>query len=444
MPSYVPPEKNIAYVFYVSLVSQANTKIAQVNPTLAAGDVKVAVDDAAPANLATLPVVDADFTKRVKVSLSTSEMNGDNVTVIFSDAAGSEWCDLTINIQTVARQLDDLAFPATAGRSIQVETDGMVHADVKEWLASAPNALQTGRVDAYVGAMAANVLTATAINADAITNAKIAADAIGSSEFAQAAADQVWSTATRTLTALGFALTNSDAGWVDVNNRVDVGLWLGLVPNALQSGRVDAYVGAVAAGVVAGDVWDRDASLHQTLGSFGGTIGDQVTDGDTIWSLCNTNLDALMSSRSSHSAADVWTSVTRTLTALGFTLSDTDASWVDASNRVDVGRWLSVAPNALQAGRVDAYVGALAAGVITDAGVGADAFDDLFKRDMDQVEVAAAAHSLCTAVLKAVSRVRDNAGTLETYRTDGLTIKLSQTVTTDAAADPVDELSVGT
>jgi len=61
MPSYVPPKKNTAYVFYVSLISQANTKIAHVNPTLVAGDVKVAVDDAAPANLATLPVVDADF-----------------------------------------------------------------------------------------------------------------------------------------------------------------------------------------------------------------------------------------------------------------------------------------------------------------------------------------------------------------------------------------------
>lgn len=112
MPSYVTPKKNTAYVFYVSLVSQANTKIMQANPTLAAGDVKVAVDDAAPANLATLPTVDGDFTKRIKVSLSTSEMNGDNITVIFSDAAGSEWCDLTVNIQTTAGQIDDI--PTTA------------------------------------------------------------------------------------------------------------------------------------------------------------------------------------------------------------------------------------------------------------------------------------------------------------------------------------------
>jgi hypothetical protein len=64
-----------------------------------------------------------------------------------------------------------------------------------------PAALVSGRMDASVGAMAANVLTATAINADAITAAKIAPDAIGASEFAQAAADKVWATAARTVTA---------------------------------------------------------------------------------------------------------------------------------------------------------------------------------------------------------------------------------------------------
>lgn len=39
-----------------------------------------------------------------------------------------------------------------------------------------PAALVSGRIDASVGAMAANVLTASAINADAITAAKVAAD----------------------------------------------------------------------------------------------------------------------------------------------------------------------------------------------------------------------------------------------------------------------------
>lgn len=109
MATVVPSKKNTVYVFYIGLVSQVDPRLLQVNPTLAAGDVKVATDDGAPGNLATLPVVDADFTKRVKVSLSAGEMNGDNITVIFSDVAGAEWCDLIVNIQTVANQIDDVA-----------------------------------------------------------------------------------------------------------------------------------------------------------------------------------------------------------------------------------------------------------------------------------------------------------------------------------------------
>lgn len=66
--------------------------------------------------------------------------------------------------------------------------------------------------------------------------------------------------------------------------------------------------------------------------------------------------------------------------------------------------------------------------------------DAILQRDIDQVETTAAVHSLCTAILKGIARVRDNVGTLEIYRTDGVTIHAQQTVTTDASLDPVDEL----
>lgn len=118
MTTYVPAKKNTAYITYVGLVSQANPSIMQVNPTLASGDVKIAIDDGAPANLATLPVVDADFTKRVKVSLSAAEMNGDNISIIFSDAAGDEWCDLILNIQTAVNQIDDIPSAATIATAV--------------------------------------------------------------------------------------------------------------------------------------------------------------------------------------------------------------------------------------------------------------------------------------------------------------------------------------
>lgn len=197
MPSYVTPKKGVQFIMYLGLPSQATPETMQSNPTLAAGDVKVSIDGGALANLATLPAVTPASSKMVKMTLSTSEMNGDNVTVVFSDASGAEWSDVIVNIQTSARQIDDLAYPATSGRSMVVDASGLVDAnmvkagpsgsgtaqtagdivaDTNDIQTRLPAALVSGRMDASVGAMAANVLTATAINADAFTAAKFAAD----------------------------------------------------------------------------------------------------------------------------------------------------------------------------------------------------------------------------------------------------------------------------
>lgn len=108
MASYIPPQKGVQYVTYVSLVSQANVKIMQVNPTLAAGDVKVSTDSSALSNLDTLPSVDPAGSVFVKVTVSATEMNGDNAKIWFHDAAGAEWCDLTINIPTSGQTLNEI------------------------------------------------------------------------------------------------------------------------------------------------------------------------------------------------------------------------------------------------------------------------------------------------------------------------------------------------
>jgi hypothetical protein len=128
MASFYPCVKNHAsgYIFYVSLVSQASTKVFQSTPTIAAGDFKVSIDGGSLTNLGTLPTVTPAASKMVKITLSQAEINGDNITVVCSDAAGAEWCDLTINIQTVPRRFDDLAFPLTSGRGILVDTNGYV------------------------------------------------------------------------------------------------------------------------------------------------------------------------------------------------------------------------------------------------------------------------------------------------------------------------------
>lgn len=110
MTSYVPVVKNGAggAIIYIGLVDQANTKLLKANPTLATGDVKISIDGGALANLGTLPTVTPAAGRQVKVILSQAETNGDNLTVQFVDAAGAEWCDLLVNIQTAAKQFDDL------------------------------------------------------------------------------------------------------------------------------------------------------------------------------------------------------------------------------------------------------------------------------------------------------------------------------------------------
>lgn len=129
MATYVPPKRGTALTFYVSLVSQANTKLMQANPTLAAGDVQISKDGGAFANLTTLPVVTPASGRAVKVDLSATEMTADSVVVQFVDAAGSEWCDLFVGIQTAARQIDDLTFPTTSGRSLDVTATGAAGID---------------------------------------------------------------------------------------------------------------------------------------------------------------------------------------------------------------------------------------------------------------------------------------------------------------------------
>lgn len=138
MPSYVTPKRATEYIFYISLVSQANTKIFQANPTIAAGDFKVSIDGGAEANLATLPVVTPAGSKRVKVTVSIAETTSDNTTITCSDASGAEWCDLTINIQTSVRQIDDLAtlaWPAAWDAEVQSEVQDAIEANNLDHLA---------------------------------------------------------------------------------------------------------------------------------------------------------------------------------------------------------------------------------------------------------------------------------------------------------------------
>ena len=130
MPSFVPAKRATEYIFYVSLVSQADTKLFQNNPTIAAGDFLVSTDGSSTTNLDTLPVVTPASSDSVKITVSVAEMTGDNVKIVASDAAGAEWCDQSWNIQTARLQINDLD-PADINTAVAVTATTITFASGK-------------------------------------------------------------------------------------------------------------------------------------------------------------------------------------------------------------------------------------------------------------------------------------------------------------------------
>jgi len=171
MASTVPPKRGTQYLFEVSLVSVSDTDTFQSNPTLASGDVTVSKDGGAFSNIAALPSAISSG-KVLTVTLSGTEMTADRVAVLFSDAAGDEWQDLLVTIETVTTsQIDDLA-TATNLATVDSNVDAILS--------------DTG-TDGVV--IADGAITADKIATDAITAAKIAANTITSSEIADGAID---------------------------------------------------------------------------------------------------------------------------------------------------------------------------------------------------------------------------------------------------------------
>jgi len=100
---YNPPVKGEDFIIGISLQDMSNSGRLKSNPTLATGDFKIIKDDGSSANLATLPTVTPSSDYRVKVSLSSTEMDADSVFVYWHDQTDPpEWADGFIAIPTVS------------------------------------------------------------------------------------------------------------------------------------------------------------------------------------------------------------------------------------------------------------------------------------------------------------------------------------------------------
>ncbi len=208
-----------------------------------------------------------------------------------------------------------------------------------------------------------------------------------------------------------------------------------------------------------------DTKVSIDGGAFANSNAVPVHEGQGIWSLALTGAE-INGKITVIGIVDAATKAVEDQAILVATYGDSSSSIETLP--ADVKKWLTVAPSALVSGRVDTSVGAMATNVLTAAAIAANALtaakiatdaigasqiaadaaleiaDAVFLRDMDQVEASAPVHSLTVAILKAVSRVRDNAGVEQTYETDGATLKMQRTLTTDPTNQPIDEAAVGT
>jgi len=109
-------QKNVAYTLDIGLFLSGSLVM---SPTLATGDFKISKDNGATANLATLPVVSPSSSGVVKVVLAQAEMNADRVTIIGRDAAGANWEDVLVALNTTGDTVDTVK---TVVDSILVDT----------------------------------------------------------------------------------------------------------------------------------------------------------------------------------------------------------------------------------------------------------------------------------------------------------------------------------
>jgi len=98
---YNPPKKNEDFIFYVALEDYANPGNFKTNPTIATSDFQISKDGAAFGDLGTLPAVTPASSRTVKITVSSTEMNADNVVIQGVDQTSpKEWADIIIAIPT--------------------------------------------------------------------------------------------------------------------------------------------------------------------------------------------------------------------------------------------------------------------------------------------------------------------------------------------------------
>jgi len=120
------PQKNVAFTMDLPLIDRADPTQFLLTPTIAAGDFKVSVNGGAFANMANLPAVTPGASRNVRFIFSSTEMSGENLTMLGVDAAGEQWGDVFIGINIPTSTVDKI-FDVLEGDHVESSTSLVIN-----------------------------------------------------------------------------------------------------------------------------------------------------------------------------------------------------------------------------------------------------------------------------------------------------------------------------
>lgn len=420
----------VATTMYFPLIDKGATDFESTPVTIASGDCKISKDGGSFANTTT-----ASFSHVAggiySIPLTATEMQAKVVVIKIVDQTNpKEWEDQCIIITTVNHASAEI--PSLWSIMQSTATGAIAAASFAAGAIDAA-AIADNAIDA--GAIASNAITSAKIATDAIGAAQIAADAIGSSELASSAVTEIQSglstlDAAGVRTAVGLASANLDTQLSSISGKVDA---------------VDDYVDTEVAAIKAKtDNLPSDPASASTIATaFGVTNGkiDAVDDYvDTEVAAIKAKTDNLPSDPADASdIAAAFSTVNSKLDAIDDYV-DTEIAAIKAKTD-NLPASPAASSDCLTAAGVRSAIGLGSANLDTQLGdlpTAIENADALLKRDVDNVEASAPVHSLASVVLKLVSRFVASTG--RTYRTDGVTIHMTQVPSVDPTADPITEL----
>ncbi len=372
--------------------------------------------------------------------------------------AGGEIADAVWD-EAVSGHVASGSFGATDA-AIKAVTDALpnagalttIQADIDDIQTRIPAALVGGRMDASIGAVAANAITAAGLDPDVTT--ELQAGLATSTSITLLGLDVA---AIQTdVNSLSTAVSNVQTDTNDIQTRL---------PAALVSGRMDSSTGEMQTDTITADALASDAVTEIADGSCCPIVTGTADSGSTT-----TMVDAARTEGDNDywkGALILFTSGTiagQSRLITGFVAGTDTITFAPATTqavstetyeihkwaRVDVELWDGSAVNALSSGRVDVAVGAMAADVVTASAIAADAIgsselaasaateiaDALLNRDMSAVSDTNARSPL-NALRFLRNKWSISGGTLTVKEEDDTTTAWTAALSTDAAAEPI-------